>query len=164
MSYRNKTYIAFDADTDISWYRLMTAWKVKKAIEFDFHDAHDLNNLTTKASDEQIYKKLRERMANSKQLIVLVGENTKNLHKFVRWEIEIAIKMELPIIAVNLDGADGSTSKTPPILKNNAYFISVPFEAKKVRYALDNFPSGHAKRDKSLDPSSRKYNWSNITL
>jgi hypothetical protein len=41
MSYRNKTYIAFDADNDIRHYRLMQAWKENDRIEFDFHNAHD---------------------------------------------------------------------------------------------------------------------------
>ena len=35
----------FDADTDIHIYRLMTAWKDNNNIDFNFHDAHDLNNL-----------------------------------------------------------------------------------------------------------------------
>ena len=45
MSYKNKTYIIFDADTDIRWYRLMTAWNANNRFAFNFHDAHDLNNL-----------------------------------------------------------------------------------------------------------------------
>ena len=103
-------------------------------------------------------------MNNTKQLIVLVGESTKNLYKFVRWEIEIAIEKGLPIIAVNLDNSNGGTTKTPAILTDNAYFVSVPFELKKVRYALDNFPSAHASRDKTEDPSSRYYDWGKISL
>jgi hypothetical protein len=27
MAYRNKTYVAFDGDSDIRYYRLMKAWK-----------------------------------------------------------------------------------------------------------------------------------------
>ena len=32
MSYKNKTYVCFDADSDIHWYRLMTAWKENENI------------------------------------------------------------------------------------------------------------------------------------
>lgn len=35
MSYRNKTYIAF-ASEDITYYRLMEAWKKNENIDFDF--------------------------------------------------------------------------------------------------------------------------------
>ena len=157
MSYRNKTYIIFDADSDISDYRLMTAWKKNNKIDFNFHDAHDLNNLWKKSSEETIKRKLRERMTNTKQAIVLVGDNTKDLYKYVRWEIEIAIKMDIPIIAVNLNKLNEAHSKTPPILRNNAYFVSVPFELEKIKYALNNFPNEY-HREKKNAPSSRTYN------
>lgn len=165
MSYRNKTYVAFNADYppgkgDLHYYNLMLAWKNNDKIDFNFHNAHNLNNLTGRASDKQIYAKLRERMRNTKQLIVLVGEHTKNMYKFVRWEIEIAIEMNIPIVAANLDGANCSTDKTPPILMNEAYFVSVPFEMRKIRYALDNFPGEYYNR-KCDAPSPRSYDWSN---
>ncbi len=168
MSYRNKTYVAFNANYpddngDIGYYRLMTAWKENAKIDFDFHNAHDLNNLQATASEAQIKRKLRERLNNTKQMIVLVGEHTKNLYKFVRWEIEVAIDLDIPIIAVNLDKSNRSTEKTPPILKNNCYFVSVPFEVKKIKYALDNFPSSY-HRNKGDAPSSRNYNWDKVDI
>ena len=158
MSYRNKTYVMFDADTDIKWYRLMTAWKANDKIDFNFHDAHDLNNLRATASEEQIKRKLRERLDNTKQAILLVGESTKNLYKFVRWEIEVALSMDIPVIAVNLDKSNAETDRTPSILKNNAYFVSVPFERDKIKHALDNFPDEYS-RNKSQAPSARSYTW-----
>lgn len=163
MSYRNKTYIIFDADNDMNYYRLMTAWKENEKIEFNFHNAHDLNNLRNGSNEETIKRKLRERMINSKQAIVLVGDYTKNLYTFVKWEIEIALEMDIPIIAVNIDKANTSTGKTPPILKKDAYFLNVPFELEKIKYALDNFPSSYAQ-NKSNAPSSIRYNWDNIVL
>ena len=166
MSYRNKTYVAFNADYppgggDLKYYNMMTAWKANDKIEFDFHNAHDLNNLTSGASDRQIYLKLKERMKNAKQLVLLVGDHTKNMYKFVRWEIEIAIEMDIPIIAANLDKSNCATNKTPPILKKSCYFVNVPFEMKKIRYALDNFPTDYHK-EKHNSPPSRSYNWSKI--
>jgi hypothetical protein len=158
MSYKNKTYVMFDADTDIGIYRLMTAWKANDNIDFNFHNAHELNNLRSTASEEQIKRKLRERLNNTKQAILLVGENTKNLYKFVRWEIEVALSMDIPVIAVNLCKSNSATVRTPPILKNDAYFVSVPFEQSKIKYALDNFPSEYHS-NKSEAPSSRNYTW-----
>lgn len=148
----------FDADTDIRYYRLMTAWKENKKIEFNFHNAHELNNLRSTASEDQIKRKLRERMSNSKQAILLVGKNTKNLYKFVRWEIEVALSLDLPIIAVNLDKENRETALIPPILRDKAYFVNVPFELEKIKYALDNFPDEY-HQEKSNGPSSRYYTW-----
>ena len=156
MSYKNKTYVMFDADTDIGIYRLMTAWKANSNIDFNFHDAHDLNNLRQTASEEQIKRKLRERLNNTKQAILLVGDNTKKLFKFVRWEIEIMISMDIPIIAVNLCKSNSATVRTPPILEKTAYFVSVPFDQGKIKHALDQFPAEY-HRNKSQAPSSRNY-------
>lgn len=170
MSYRNKTYIIFDADTDITQYRMMQAWKANKNIDFDFYDAHKLNNLMKGSLEQTIKTKLKERMESAKQVIVIVGTNTKNLFKFVRWEMEVAIEMDLPIIAVNLNKENSETDLTPPILKNNTYFISVPYEINKIKFALDNFPQGYKnnriinKETKEITPSSRFYNWDKIDL
>ncbi len=42
-------------------------------------------------------------MKASDQVLVLVGESTKHLKKFVGWEIDLAINLVLPIIVVNLN-------------------------------------------------------------
>lgn len=149
MSYKNKTYVIFDADTDIREYNLMKAWKENDNIDFNFYNAHDLNVISSSSSEEQIKRKLKERLNNTKQAIVLVGKNTKNLYTFVRWEIEVALEMDIPIIAVYLC----KSNETPPILKNKAYFLSVPFQSLEVKNALDMFPSEYDK-NKSRAPSS----------
>ncbi len=46
MSYRNKTYVIFDGDGDMWAYAFMLGWKSRDHIEFDFHDAHDINTIT----------------------------------------------------------------------------------------------------------------------
>jgi Thoeris protein ThsB, TIR-like domain len=52
---------------------------------------HDLAPMTVRARDEVYVKsQLRDRMNKSKQVIVLVGESTKDLRNFVPWEIELA--------------------------------------------------------------------------
>ena len=104
MAYRNKTYIAFDADSDIHYYRLMQAWKQNDNTNFNFANAHDHNDIRPWSSEESIKRALRERMLNTKVLIVLVGEKTRYQNTYVRWEIEQAQKMSLPVIVVNLDG------------------------------------------------------------
>lgn len=137
MSYRNKTYVAFDADTDIQYYRIMTAWKENDKIDFDFHNAHDLNNLMKTSSEETIKRRLRERLNNTKSFILLVGEHTKNLTKFVRWEILTAIDKDIPIICVNLNGKkEMDNDLCPPIFKTHIA-LHVKFGMKPVKKALD---------------------------
>ena len=84
------------------YYRLMQAWAENDKFEFDFLNAHDLNTARDDSQEESIKRQLRIRFANSRDIIVLIGEKTKNLRKFIPWEIEAAIRLDLPIVAVNL--------------------------------------------------------------
>lgn len=155
MAYRNKTYVVFDGDKDMWAYAYMLGWIEREGIDFDFQDAHDLNVITDRASEEAVKRKLQERLANTKQVIVLVGENTKNLFKFVRWELEIAIELGLPIVVVNLNGQRKMDPALCPAILKDEYAVHVPFKAKIIQYALENFPPEHAK--KAADASGARH-------
>lgn len=146
MAYRNKTYVAFDGDKDIRYYNLMKAWKQSDNTNFNFYDAHDINTARDSSTEETIKRKLRERMKNSKLFVLLVGESTRYLNKFVRWEIELALSMDLPIIVVNLNGKRNLDSDLcPPIIKNELA-IHISFSSKIMQFSLKNWPSHHTEK------------------
>ena len=161
MAYRNKTYVVFNADPlkdetgtikgDMRYYRTLQMWRNNDDIDFDFHDAHELNNLRVGSSDEQIRRKLRERMANAKMLIVIVGKYTRFQHKFVRWEIEIALDAGIPIIVTNVNGKRAHDDDRCPAILDNKLAIHVSFNSKILQYAFDNWPSSFEKRKKDGD-------------
>jgi len=63
---------------------------------FRFRDAHELDSMTARAlGEEYVKKQLRQRLGESAAAIVLIGEKTKNLHKFVRWELDLALELGL---------------------------------------------------------------------
>lgn len=139
MGYRNKTYVIFDGDEDMWAYRMMCAWKHSEHIDFDFHDAHELRPLLATSNEDTVKRTLRHRLQHTKQAIVVVGEKTKNLYRFVRWEIETCIEMGIPIVVVNLNGMrEMDTVLCPPILRD-VCAIHVPFRAKAIQRALDDF-------------------------
>ncbi|MCF7954837.1 MAG: TIR domain-containing protein [Phycisphaerae bacterium] len=152
MSYRDKTYVIFDGDNDMWAYAFMKGWKNNDKIDFDFEDSHDMLTLTRNAQNEDYIKGvLKKRLNSSKQFIVLVGESTKNLYKFVRWEIEIALSLGLPPIVVNLNNIKSiDANLCPPILKGSNG-MHIPFKLKIIKYALDNWPSYYRNSvDKSI--------------
>lgn len=139
MSYRNKTYVIFDADNDMWAYAFMKGWKQNENIDFNFYDAHDLRPLTVNASEDTVKRSLRERMANAKQVIVIVGDQTKNLYRFVRWEIQLAIAKDLPIVVVNLNNKRSHDSeRCPPLLADHCA-VHVAFKLNIITFALDGF-------------------------
>lgn len=143
MPYRNKTYISFDGDNDIHYYWLMRAWKQSDSTSFDFYDAHDLNTARDTSLDSSIKQQLLVRLNNSKSFILLVGERTRFLYRFVRWEIEQAINRNLPLIVVNLNGLrymDGL--RCPPLIRPELA-IHISFNARILEYALEDWTQQH---------------------
>ena len=119
MSYRNKTYVIFDGDNDMWAYAFMKGWKQSENIDFDFHDAHDLAPIAGWSSEETVKRRLRERFSSAKQVVVLIGEHTRNLFRFVRWELEVALRLDLPIVAVNLnDNREMDETRGPPVIRD----------------------------------------------
>jgi len=158
MGYKEKTYVIFDGDNDKWAYARMKGWNALENIDFDFEDAHDVYPMTNRASDEAYIKtNLKKRFGNAAQVIVLIGDSTKNLYKYVRWELDVALEYDLPIIAVNLNGLRSQDNDhCPPIIKDK-YVVYIPFKMKIIKYALDNFPSEYKKR-KPEDVGPRHYN------
>lgn len=145
MGYRNKTYVIFDGDKDMWAYAYMKGWKQNENIDFNFHDAHDLNTITNRSSEENTKRKLRERFSGAKQAVVLIGESTKNLYRFVRWEIDVCQQLDLPVVAVNLNKKRRyDPDRCPPILRD-ADAVHVSFNARIIKHALDNFCGHYGK-------------------
>lgn len=146
MTARTKTYIAFNADPetgDMNYYNLMKAWKAKNEINFDFENAHDLNNLRDGSLEATIKAKLRERMNAAKLLVLLVGTNTKFHHKFVRWEVEIALEAGIPIVVCNINGKRTVDFNLCPAILHDKLAIHVPFQADILQFAFNDWPNSH---------------------
>ena len=139
MAYKNKVYVSMDADNDIRYYYLMKAWKQSDNTSFSFCDAHDINTILDK-SEASIKAGLQERFRNTKVFVLLVGEHTKYLYKYVRWEIEQAIKRELPIIVVNLNGTRHLDTDRCPSIVRDELAVHVSFNSRILQYALENWP------------------------
>ncbi|WP_142807786.1 TIR domain-containing protein [Stenotrophomonas maltophilia] len=139
MGYRDRTYVIFDGDKDMWAYAYMLGWVKNERMDFDFLDAHSIRPIGGAASEVYVKRVLRERLSATKQAIVLVGESTKNLYRYVRWEIESCLDLEIPIVVVNLNGGRSlDVDRCPPILRGTCS-IHVPFKAKAIELALDDF-------------------------
>jgi hypothetical protein len=139
MAYRNKTYVVFDGDNDMAYYNLMCGWNKNENIDFSFFDAHDIRTIKNSENETYIKEILRERLKNTKQSIVIIGANTKNLFKFVRWEIETCLKMGIPIVAANINNVRSMDGERCPAILRDTPTLHVSFKAKIIQKALDNF-------------------------
>lgn len=158
MAYRNKTYVCF-ASEDIAQYRLMTAWRANANIDFNFFDAHDLAKALDTSQKETIRRRIRERLANTKQAVLLLGQDTKivagNPNRFLHYELDVLIKLQLPIVVANLNGSrEIQTPKLPTVLNSDYYTVSTSFQPKIIKYSLDNYATVFMENLTALGPKT----------
>ncbi|NRQ42124.1 TIR domain-containing protein [Rheinheimera sp. YQF-2] len=132
-----RAFVGFSS-TDIHNYWLMLAWKANKNINFNFADCQ-LNAAVNSENEQYIKRKCRERINLAGKYVLLIGQDTKSKHKYVRWEAEVAIEKGCTIIGVNLDGARSMVRDTCPPVIRDIGAIFVPFSPKIVAYAIGNY-------------------------
>ena len=132
-----RTFVGFSS-TDLRYYRLMQAWKQNERIDFNFTDCQLSSELN---SENEIYikRKCRERINLAGKYALLIGQDTKSKHKYVRWEAEVAIEKGCTIIGINLDGSRTMQQHTCPPIIRDIGAIFVPFSPRIVAYALNNY-------------------------
>lgn len=169
MAYRNGTYIAFHAEgkpdptaSDIKYFNIMKAWHGHDDIEFKFVNSHDkVGSVRDTSLRETLRKSLVERMKNSKNFVLILGNKTRFDTDWVPFEITYAAdQCRLPFIvtytgySVVVDPA-ALSSLWPPALAERIWggrvkAIHVPFQRKAVDAAIRMFNLNH-KPNSSLE-------------
>lgn len=141
---KDKTYIAFDGDSDIRYYWLMKAWKHNNQDFFQFfhfYDSHDINYSRDTSQETSIKRQLSLRLDETKLFVLLVGDSTRYLYKFVRWEIEQALDRNIPIVVVNINGKKQMDSDRCPSLLKDKLVLHISFNQKIIEHAFNNWIS-----------------------
>lgn len=109
MAYRNGTYATFHAGgtsdptaSDIKYFNMLKAWKVRgETGEFQFIDSHAKNAAVGDSSKrETLRRSLITRLRNSKNMIVIITNTTRDDDDWVPFEIRYAVdECAIPIIA-----------------------------------------------------------------
>jgi hypothetical protein len=158
MAYRNGTYIAFHAEgtnlpgkSDMDYYNLMKAWSAKTDDDFSIINSHDKASAVRDTSKKATLRaSLQERLRNSKNMLLIIGETTKFDKDWVPFEIGQAVDTyEVPIIAAYTDYSpvlepDKFRSLWPKALADRidnrtARVLHIPFKKDPIRVAIDQF-------------------------
>lgn len=167
MAYRNGTYIAFHAngtnvpyDSDIKYYNLIKAWCGKGDDCFNIVNSHDKTAAVRDTSSKETLKRsLRERLNNSKNMLLIIGETTKFDTDWVPFEIEYAIDVcRIPLIIAYVDyeiairNPSALSNTWPAALKSRiengtARAIHIPFKKEPInsacgQFSHNNYPNG----------------------
>ena len=176
MAYRNGTYIAFHAEgtnqpggkSDIDYYNLMKAWSAKTDDDFTMINSHEKASAVRDTSKKATLRaSLLQRLRNSKNMVLIVGETTKLDTDWVPFEISQAIDAyKIPIIATYIDYIsilDPSELRSlwPKALEQriddeSAHVIHIPFKKSPISAAIDQFTPKNYPKSKGLGFYSRE--------
>jgi hypothetical protein len=119
----------------------MQAWKANEHIDFNFADCQ-LEQEVNSENEDYIKRVCRERINMAGSFISLIGADTRSKHKYVRWELEVALEKNCRIIGVNLNKSRVMEDATCPPIIRDVGAIFVPFSPKIIAYALENYEMG----------------------
>lgn len=158
MAYRNGTYIAFHADgtnkvgeSDLKYYNLIKGWSANPQDDFTFINSHEKTSAVRDSSKaETLRKSILQRLANSKNMLLIIGKTTKNDTDWVPFEIEKAVdKYKIPIIIAytrfkNLRYPATKSDLWPKALKDRIKdktvdAIHIPFKKDAILDAINQF-------------------------
>ena len=158
MAYRNGTYVAFHAEgtnipinTDFKYYNLLVAWSNKSSDDFFMIDSHQKGSAVRDSSKKATLElRLKERLKNSKNMVLIIGETTKKDRDWIPFEISYAVdNCDIPIIAA-YTGYEYILNPSllsdlwPYALKTRindgtASVIHIPFKKNPIKDAISQF-------------------------
>lgn len=157
MAYRSGTYVAFHAAgtsspiaSDIRYYRMLLAWHNNDGINFRLIDSHEKAGVRDSSSKARLQVVLKERLKNSRNMILVVTSSTRLDTDWVPFEIGYAIDTcEIPIIAAYPDydsilapaqlAGLWPTALAERIRNGSAHVIHVPFKREPLNAAIGQF-------------------------
>lgn len=154
MVYKTKMYVAFDGDKDMKYYNTLKMWSDNNRIDFSLNNAHDLKQARDTSLPESIKRSLRDRIRASKMMILIVGKETHHHTKFVKYEVEYAQSLKMPIILVVVNGGI-----LPRSWFANYPAIKVPFKLDRINFALAHWPKKLQEHLSNSDVGIWQYNY-----
>lgn len=104
---RTGTYFGFDGlgetdptKSDFKYYATVQAWNAAKHIDFKFVNSHEkVSPVRDTSKLSTLQSSIRERLAASKNMVVIISSETRKSGSVLSWEIEKAVDYyELPLI------------------------------------------------------------------
>lgn len=158
MANRTGTYFAFDGlnqtdptKSDFKYYATVQSWSANKSVEFKLVNSHEKAAAVRDTSKrETLEASIRQRLAASKQMVVVLSPSTRKTGSMLSYEIEKAVDTyELPLILA-YTGQDymlapsNFASRWPAVLKaridnGTAKAIHIPFRQTALLDAMSTY-------------------------
>ena len=180
MTNKNGTYFAFEGlgktyphISDFKYFSAMQAWSAGKHIEFKFVNSHDKTNAIHDTSKRATLEaRIRERLAASKNVVLMISRDTRQSDSTLSYEIEKAVDTyKLPLIIAYAGHEfmlkptshfkEWPNELTSRIYNGTARAIHIPFNKDAILDAIGKFTVNSKQPNGSLAFYTRQaqVNW-----
>ena len=135
MASKNKIYVSFDAD-DLLYFNMLKAWCASETMEFVHY-----TSVLDESANPRIIEGIKEKIAKTSCVIVLVSDHTVSLGVRMKTEIEKSIELRRPIIVANLNGKRSIDNDLCPTALKRQMALHISFNAKIINRAISSWPS-----------------------
>ena len=156
--YRTGTYVAFDGlgslnptKSDYKYYTTLQGWKNNTNIDFTFTNSHEKTYAVLDTSKrETLYARIRQRLSASKNMLVILSNDTRYTGSVLSYEIEQAVDVfKIPLIIAYpgysyILNVDSHSSVWPKALRDRIdgrmiEAIHIPFKKQPILAAINQF-------------------------
>ncbi|MEM6384647.1 MAG: TIR domain-containing protein [Pseudomonadota bacterium] len=158
MANRTGTYFAFDGlgqtdptKSDFAYYATVQGWDASRGIEFKFVNSHEKASAVRDTSKlETLQASIRQRLAASKNMVVIVSSKTRKSGSMLSWEIKKAVDYyQIPLIIAytgykSILNPSSHRDNWPNTLatridNRSARVIHIPFKKDAMLNAIERF-------------------------
>ena len=142
-------YVAIDASKDIKYYEEFKLMLRNNDIKYNLFDGIDYYKEYDKTPDDMLKFKIQKNLERADVIVVLLSKTLKSMRKFSKWQIEHAVNMGKPIIAVNPNRIRSADYDVCPTILKSHLSLHIPYDAKAFEIAVRNWPQSHAEHMKN---------------
>ena len=158
MAYRNATYFGFDglgqsdpSRSDFRYYAIVQKWDTQRNIDFKFVNSHEkASSVRNTSKRSTLERSIRERMRASKNMVIILSDETRKQGSMLSYEIEKAVDSNgLPLIIAHTGfdvilRPEDLAFRWPNVLNhriqnNTANAIHIPFKREAILDAISQF-------------------------
>lgn len=136
---KKKVFVCYNHEKDKAYFDMLESWCCEEKINFIYQ-----NVIQDALNSPQVLvarmKNTIEKMRNINAFIILVSENTKNLNNSMLIEVNTALNLDIPVIAVNVNGLRYIDGNNCPFILRDKHVLHISFNSKIIEKAIEAWP------------------------
>lgn len=140
-----KIYVAIDASKDIKYYEDFKQMVSSTSDDYVMFDGIDYFKELDKTPDDVLKLKIQKNLERADVIVILLTKTLKSMRRFSKWQVEHAIRIGKPIIAINPNRIRSVDYDVCPTILKTHLSLHIPYDALAFSVAVRNWPESHYK-------------------